>query len=636
MTDINAAPLAPSERSPMSANRRMTRGACVPLAVVLFLLALTGGVAAAAGSRDRAVRAGFARLQRDVARTRVSVLPARGRRQLLRSVTSAAAVFDRGGVCRALRRVDGLRQTLRPRRARRADASVVRLDRLLMRFRASRSCAKRTRTAVLEAMPAGQVPPRPQGNPEIEQAEFSPRLRRGHFRPFGRRSPPVRTREAPAAEGCGSGQCRRLSAFAAGVDDPLRYLRNEPIGVALRFGYPAEVQAASARGVVWATGNESAAYSIDGGAHFQFLEPRTVFNDASDGGVDGDQVVTYAPQINRFIWLMQYRCVPVDCLAPGVKHNRYGLAMASPEAIRVNPAGAWREQGPWDITSALLKQPTRWFDFPTIQVSGTSTPSSSLYLTWTVADAGGVSVLGRINLAGLAAGAPVMQWFTDANDQVRPVQNTRGRAFFVRHVDASLLRIWAWDEASRLAFPTDVAHSTIPTADWASKTQAGFDWLQARKVYWKPLGATLRKGELWVSWGGGRRYTDGGKVIFPQPHIEIAKFDANTLKRTGERQIGNPDEAYAYPSLATNSEGDVAIGYSYGGGSTPSASPAVGLLTGREGLFRVWPNDPTGGQGDYTGVQVDFPDTTRFSEGSFVKEADGKDHWHYTLFGRAP
>ena len=55
-----------------------------------------------------------------------------------------------------------------------------------------------------------------------------------------------------------------------------------------------------------------------------------------------------------------------------------------------------------------------------------------------------------------------------------------------------------------------------------------------------------------------------------------------------------------------------------------------------KGLFHVWPNDPTGGQGDHIGVQVDFPDTTRFSESSFVKESDGVDQWRYTLFGRAP
>lgn len=617
----------------MSSSRRWIRSARAPLLCVLLLLG-SCGVAAAAGSRDGAVRAGLLRLQRDVARTRTAVLPARQSAQIQRRVARATGLFESGRICRALRTVDGLRQTVRPRGARRADADVVRLDRRLMRFRATRSCVRRTRAAELPTMPAGQAPPQPQDDPEIEQAEFPRRLRHGHFRPFRHRSRPTTTADATEAERCESGQCPRVSAFAAGLDDPLRYFRNEPIGVALRFAYPAEVQAASAKGVVWATGNESAAYSIDG-ARFQFLEPRTVFNDGSDGGADGDQVITYSPQIDRFLWLVQYRCAPVACRAPGLKHNRYRLAMASPDAIRANPAGAWLAQGPWDITSALLKQPNRWFDFPTIQVSGNTTASSSLYLTWTVVG-GGVSVLGRINLAGLKAGSPAIQWLTDTNAQVRPVQNTRGRAFFVRHVDDSKLRIWTWDEASKLAFHTDVAHSTIPTADWSSKTQAGFDWLLARDVYWKPLGATLRKGELWVSWGGGRRYRDGGNLIFPQPHIEIARFDALTLALTGERQIGNSYEAYAYPSLATNSQGDVAIGFSFGGGDIKAAAPAVGLLTGRQGLFRVWPNDPTGGQGDYSGVQVDFPDTTRFSEGSFVKESDGRDHWHYTLFGRAP
>ena len=66
---------------------------------------------------------------------------------------------------------------------------------------------------------------------------------------------------------------------------------------------------------------------------------------------------------------------------------------------------------------------------------------------------------------------------------------------------------------------------------------------------------------------------------------------------------------------------DVAIGYSYRGGEMKTASPSVGLLTGRQGPFRLLPNDPTGGQGDHTGVQVDLPDTTRFSEAALDRKS---------------
>lgn len=600
------------------------------------------GLAAGGSPSDRFVRSSLARLQGDVSRTPSRVLPARQRRRVLRRIGRAAALFNKGRVCTTLRTVDQLRQILRPRGATRADLDVVRIDRLLLRFRETRSCVKATKTAALPRAPGGQWVPRPGGDAEIEQGEISARLPRGRFRPVRHRSPEVRTFESQIPLECGE-QCPPPSAFATDLSDPIKRFRDDEIGdpvAALNLTtehWPAEVQAASAKGVVWATGNEAAAYSIDG-AKFQFVDPRALFNDNSDGGADGDMVVRYAPQINRFIWLIQYRCAPIDCSAPGVKHNRYRLATASPEAIRKDPRMAWKQKGPWDMTAALMKQKDRWFDFPAAEVSGTTTPSSSLYLTWTVMDGPAeASVVGRINLAGLLSGSPVIQWYVDNNSRVRPAQGTRGRAFFVRHVNDSKLRIWSWDESSKLAFTTDVDHATIPTFDWQSLTPApaSFDWIQVRSVRWEPLGVTVRNNELWAAWGAGRRYKPGGSLIFAQPHIEIVVFNATTLKKISERQVGNNDEAYFYPSLATNSEGDVALGFSYGGGGIRSASPAVGLLTGKQQLWRVDNNDPTGGQGDYTGVQVDYPNTARFSEGSFIKKAsDGKDHWLYTVFGR--
>jgi hypothetical protein len=598
-------------------------------------------VSASAGERpgalDNAIHAAFARLDREIRQAPVQRLTLGERRQALRETSAAAILLRRGSRCAALRRVDGLRRLLQPRGARRADAAVVALERVLLRSLAIARCTRPVRSVALHRMPGGTWTAR-QGPGVHEQAEIRPNLPIGDFHPLRHRSPDMATDESQGyivcGTRCGSG---RRTASRSGTNDPLRFFVNKPggIGAPKVVGLPSETEAASAKKVVFETGNNEAAYSTDDGSSFTFLDPRAIFNENSDGGADGDQVLTYAPQIDRFIWMIQYNCAPIPCRQPGTKTNRYRVAIASPADLRTNASSAWTKLGPWDVIPATMKLPGTWFDFPTIAVSGTTTARSSLYLTWTVVGGASRSVVGRINLQGLATGKPIMQWFLDSNSQVRPLRDTLGRGRFFRHVDASKLRVWTWDETSNLPFFNDVSHTTIPTVDWSSKTPSGLDWMTARPVYWKPLGATQRGNELWLSWGAGRRYTDTGDQIFKQPHIEIAVLDATSLKLLRERQIVDADYAYAYPSLATNADGDVAMAYAYGGG-TRGAQPAVGLLTNRQGLFRIAPADPSGGQGDYTGVQIDWPDRTRFSSGSFAKQSDGRDHWHYTRFGRAP
>src|SRR5206468_829161 len=75
--------------------------------------------------------------------------------------------------------------------------------------------------------------------------------------------------------------------------------------------YPEEPSEASAGRVVWYTGNNSVAFSVDSGATFTKVDPRLMFPEG-DTPFCCDQVVLYAPQINRFIWFMQYWCPNPD------------------------------------------------------------------------------------------------------------------------------------------------------------------------------------------------------------------------------------------------------------------------------------------------------------------------------------
>ena len=51
-----------------------------------------------------------------------------------------------------------------------------------------------------------------------------------------------------------------------------------------------------------------------------------------------------------------------------------------------------------------------------------------------------------------------------------------------------------------------------------------------------------------------------------------------------QTQVWNPDHAFAYPSLTTNSDNEVGISLAWGGGPTFYGSHAVGIL----GDFVLW------------------------------------------------
>ena len=75
-----------------------------------------------------------------------------------------------------------------------------------------------------------------------------------------------------------------------------------------------------------ATANRYVSYSTDGGDTFTSLDPTTIFDNTADGGFCCDQIVQYAPSIDRFIWLMQF--------STGTDgKNRLRIAAASPETV---------------------------------------------------------------------------------------------------------------------------------------------------------------------------------------------------------------------------------------------------------------------------------------------------------------
>ena len=160
--------------------------------------------------------------------------------------------------------------------------------------------------------------------------------------------------------------------------------------------WPPEPNEASDGGASFVyTTNTYVGFSVNGGASFKSFTPGSLYSDDPDGGPCCDQIVQYAPQINRFIWLMQYN-------ANSAGYDRYRLAVFPPSSVTANGLTSWES---WDITPQEYPGLSyHWFDFPDLALG-----SRYLYLSNDegVASTDKVygSIITRIGLAELASGA---------------------------------------------------------------------------------------------------------------------------------------------------------------------------------------------------------------------------------------
>jgi hypothetical protein len=156
------------------------------------------------------------------------------------------------------------------------------------------------------------------------------------------------------------------------------------------------------------------------------------------------------------------------------------------------------------------------------------------------------------------------------------------------------------------------------------------------------IGATRRFGggffpgpdsEVWFAWTAARG--DG----FANPHIEVVQIDTSNWHVTNQWQIWNPDFAFAYPSLATNSNQEVGISLGWGGNKN-FANHAVGIL----GDFVVWYAELSDAAinrwGDYVTVRQASPSTCLYAADGYAvlnntPPATGTSfNPRYILFGR--
>ena len=540
-----------------------------------------------------------------------------------------------------MRTIDSLRQKIVGRKlptatAARLDAAVVTAERPLIPPALAKDCvivAKKVVIRPFRATKLTKVKPRPphdheQGDTDAEVEPLPPA-------PGGHKSLPGEP-QAKLVPFKGGKPGQRGLAATADTTSPVRvFLRSnlgEPQGIA---GYPLEPQVASAGGVIFLSGNSQAAYSTDNGRTFTFLPSVDSMFGIPEGGYVGDSVVRYAPQIDRFLWLMQYDCRGGDCSRP--PYNRYRLAVASPGAIRgnaANPERAWRV---YNLTTAMFGEGS-WFDFPIMSVGETQ-----LFLTWNSVSQHAVNA--RMNLHQLQLGAPASVYhFTHRQETFwRTAEHAGTTGYWIRNSDDDgHAVVYHLDDASGLIFWDTVEHDRIPQFDVGSNSPLGTVWNgRGTPSGAQVASAVVRRGTLWVAWTAGRRFTSGGAMEWRQPHVYIAQYSLPSLELVSNMNVWQRDYAIVGPGLTVNPEGDVAMMASIGGPSM-APRPAAGLLTGRDArtLFEVWTSDPTAGagQGDYSMVEPEYPGGTRFVTIGYVtnlRAGVATNEYVFMRFGRS-
>ena len=444
---------------------------------------------------------------------------------------------------------------------------------------------------------------------------------------------------------------------SGGSQEPVTF-RTFTSGSVSNTVWPPDMSGAKGGDVVVMSGNLWLKLSVDGGKTFTDLDFTKVFaKEAVYGGWAGDQVVHYVPSIDCFVLYVQsYAGTGANLSKSVVK-----VAVASPDDLKKFSGGAqaWRRQ--WDFTSDTFGL-NFWLDFPDLTYGdaflyvNTNAFQRTLDSKGKNADAFQGKLFFELPLKALKAGTGFSfqyAFVSEARTFSSPTQNISDENYWAAHIDNATMRIYSskgtdsnysWRERKLKAnWPTASNTSTVKPEDnednIVSAAPDSPDWISEDH---RILGATKVVNQLWFAWTAAPGDGGGGGFKFPQAHIQIAKFDlSQDYKLVEQTQVWNADNAFAYPSLTTNSNNEVGISLAWGGGKF-FGSHAVGIL----GDFVVWygeASDMTSAVlsptrfGDYVHVRLAQPDTRFFSAfGYSVKKGTPaeKPDYLYVEFGR--
>jgi hypothetical protein len=213
-----------------------------------------------------------------------------------------------------------------------------------------------------------------------------------------------------------------------------------------------------------------------------------------------------------------------------------------------------------------------------------------------------------------------------------PVQGATDTMYLGAHIDTETLRVYTWSEATGTVVSNDVIVQTWDNRQPEAPSPQGGDWLGRAD------------GRITAGWLSGDTigfaWTASRDVNFRFPHVRVAVLNKDTKELVEEPHIYSRDFAYAYPSAAPNSIGEVAIGLDFGGDKV-NPSCAIGVLRKRGTAKSRWilatsaagkafPPDKT--WGDYLTLRLDGKNPRNWVTASFVRENNGTTQVDYQIF----
>ena len=384
------------------------------------------------------------------------------------------------------------------------------------------------------------------------------------------------------------------------------------------------------RNVILLSGNWYCDYSLDAGVTWKRKDPTKVFPNLA-GGFCCDQVVTYVSSIDRWVWLLQYQ--------KDANGGAFRLAVASTAGIRKNFDTAWTY---WDFRTTNFGEGTgNDMDYPDLSFS-----DQFLFLSTDMQSSVG-RLVARIPLKDLASGGTINFGYVDPS-QIQNcwgdhlVQSSTDGAYWVGHVDNSTLQIFSMPDASNTVTWKQVKVHAWPQGTLSSKGPNGNDWLAKENSFpeYAVIGGTRLGNRLWLAWTASPGNDGKGGFKFSNTHVRVAEVDLGTYTTTSEMQIWNPDYAFAYPSLAHNARGEIAVILGWGG-KNDNADAAMGII----GDYVVWYQNgstmTTQRWGDYVTVRPSQRNEGMFSGFGYYTVKDNNDTTkayydpYYVLFGRS-
>jgi hypothetical protein len=342
------------------------------------------------------------------------------------------------------------------------------------------------------------------------------------------------------------------------------------------------------------TGNRYAE-TIDG-AHNTRLDPTKVFTTPIGGDLCCDQIMLYVPSIERFVWLMQHGAS--SDLGP----DGFRIAVATPADVHSNFQTAWTY---WDFVGDDFGRSGAQVDYPDLTYTdrfligtiniGIPELNAKNEVVWKNEG----RLLFRIDLHQLdTAGVINFDYVNPADLPLNAyqfshlAQHGTDTALLAGHVDTATIQVLSLPDAGNTYTFHDVKVATWHGLDlttgadpqvipYKSTGPDGNNWLKREGS--SISGAARTGNQLWLAWTANSGTATAGGFDFPNVHVRVATIDLNTWTTMSEMQVWNPDYAFAYPALDTNSAGEVGIIVGWGGPNN-HANTAEGII----GDYVVW------------------------------------------------